>query len=194
MKRAGISAAAAGAAYVSALVVAVGVTVHNESGGHQPRGKPSGVRAIHHVDHRRRETQRCRDELALKPLPVRFLERRTPSSRFRWWLASMWGKRSRFYCGIVRHLNAHPVRAIAYVWPDHLDDEAVAVVRCETGGTFSTRASNSGVYLGLFQFGPYARARYGFGSTALAQARAAYRYFRDAGWAPWECARIVGIA
>jgi hypothetical protein len=38
--------------------------------------------------------------------------------------------------------------------------------------------------------GAYARARYGHGSTPMAQARAAYRYYVKSGrdWSPWSCA------
>lgn len=68
-------------------------------------------------------------------------------------------------------------------------DQAIRIVDCETGGTFSIYASNRGVYLGLFQFGPYARRTYGFGWTALAQTQAAWRYFKASGyrWTAWEC-------
>lgn len=65
--------------------------------------------------------------------------------------------------------------------------EAFNIVACETGGTYSTRAVN-GQYLGLFQMGSFARARYGHGDSARAQARAAHRYFLEAGWSPWSCA------
>jgi len=62
--------------------------------------------------------------------------------------------------------------------------EAVAVARCES--TLSVYARN-GDYWGLFQFGSFARAHYGFAWNAWTQARAAYRYYRDAGWSPWTC-------
>ena len=66
--------------------------------------------------------------------------------------------------------------------------QAIAVSSCETGGTFSTWASN-GQYLGLFQMGSWERSRYGHSSGAWGQARAAYRYFVDSGrdWSPWAC-------
>lgn len=69
-----------------------------------------------------------------------------------------------------------------YAW------QALAVVRCETGGTYSVWASN-GQYQGLFQMGFAERARYGHGNNAWAQARAAYRYFVASGrdWSPWAC-------
>lgn len=64
--------------------------------------------------------------------------------------------------------------------------QALRVARCESG--LQTWAAN-GQYLGLFQMGYYARARYGHGSDAYTQARAAYRYFIDSGrnWGPWTC-------
>ena len=64
--------------------------------------------------------------------------------------------------------------------------QALRVARCESG--FSVWATN-GQYLGLFQMGGYARARYGHGASAWTQARAAYRYFVDSGrdWSPWAC-------
>lgn len=67
---------------------------------------------------------------------------------------------------------------------------ALAVARCESN--FNIYAAN-GQYLGLYQMGSYARGRYGHAYTALGQARAAYQYYRDAGWHPWACAHIVGI-
>lgn len=64
--------------------------------------------------------------------------------------------------------------------------EAWRVAGCETGYTYSVWANN-GQYLGLFQMGSFARSRYGHGWNPWAQARAAHRYYRDAGWSPWEC-------
>lgn len=66
--------------------------------------------------------------------------------------------------------------------------QAMAVVRCETGGTYSVYAQN-GQYLGIFQMGSTERATYGHGWTPLAQAQAAYRYFVASGrdWSPWAC-------
>jgi hypothetical protein len=78
-----------------------------------------------------------------------------------------------------------PQGAICSVFKGHCR-EALAVARCESG--YSTAAQN-GQYLGLFQMGSFARARYGHGPTALVQARAAYRYFVESGrdWSPWSC-------
>ncbi len=71
-------------------------------------------------------------------------------------------------------------------------DQAVAVAQCESG--LSVYAEN-GQYLGLFQMGAYARARYGHSWTALGQSRSAYAYFKDSGsdWSPWQC-RPYGLA
>ncbi len=66
-------------------------------------------------------------------------------------------------------------------------DQAVRVARCESG--LSVWASNHGVYLGLFQFGPWARSQYGFGWDPWTQSRAAYAYFKASGyrWTAWSC-------
>ena len=68
--------------------------------------------------------------------------------------------------------------------------QAIAIARCES--SLNVYAHN-GQYLGLFQMGSYARARYGHSWTAWGQARAAYRYFRDVGysWSPWTCAFVL---
>lgn len=64
--------------------------------------------------------------------------------------------------------------------------QALRVTWCES--RWNTWAQN-GQYLGLFQMGSYARARYGHDKTALGQAKAAYRYFVASGrdWSPWSC-------
>lgn len=78
-----------------------------------------------------------------------------------------------------------PAGAICAIFKGHCR-EALAVARCESG--YSTAAQN-GQYLGLFQMGSFARGAYGHGSTPLAQAKAAYRYFIESGrdWSPWTC-------
>jgi len=80
-----------------------------------------------------------------------------------------------------------PRTAIAVVFGPYAG-QALAVSSCETGGTYSTAAAN-GQYLGIFQMGSHERATYGQGSTALAQALAAYVYFVITGrdWSPWSC-------
>lgn len=64
--------------------------------------------------------------------------------------------------------------------------QALAVSWCES--KWYVWAAN-GQYLGLFQMGSSERARYGHGSGAWAQSRAAYRYFVASGrdWSPWSC-------
>ena len=97
-----------------------------------------------------------------------------------------WRQRLELCQALERKLR-DPVQAILAVFGPR-GWEAVEVARCETGGTFSVYARN-GQYLGLFQMGSHARALYGHGYTPLQQARAAYRYFVDAGrdWSPWAC-------
>ncbi|WP_411277217.1 hypothetical protein [Gaiella sp.] len=64
--------------------------------------------------------------------------------------------------------------------------QALAVSRCESG--LLTNAQN-GQYLGLFQMGSSERRIFGHGSTAVAQTRAAHKYFVASGrdWSPWSC-------
>lgn len=75
--------------------------------------------------------------------------------------------------------------AISLVFGKHAG-EALRVAWCESH--WYTGARN-GQYLGLFQMGDYARGRYGHGSDAYTQAKAAYAYFAASGydWSPWEC-------
>ncbi len=64
--------------------------------------------------------------------------------------------------------------------------QAQRVAYCES--TYNIYATN-GQYLGLFQMGSFARARYGHSWSAWGQSKAAYRYFIDSGkdWSPWQC-------
>ena len=86
----------------------------------------------------------------------------------------------------ARRLAKLPPRsAICTVFRRHCR-EALAVAWCES--RLDTRARN-GQYLGLFQMGWYERRLFGHGPTALAQSRAAHRYFVRSGrdWSPWGC-------
>jgi hypothetical protein len=65
-------------------------------------------------------------------------------------------------------------------------NEALTVARCESGENLWHYANN-GQYLGMFQFGAWARAEFGFSWSPWEQARAAYRYYRLSGWSGWEC-------
>jgi hypothetical protein len=76
--------------------------------------------------------------------------------------------------------------------PCGLGYQAVRVAKCESGWSLSVYAGN-GQYLGMFQFGSFARSAYGFGWSPWAQSAAAYRYYQAAGWSPWSCAQIVGL-
>ena len=87
----------------------------------------------------------------------------------------------------ARRATQTPKQAIRAVFGKYAD-QAIRVVSCETGGTFSTTARN-GQYLGLFQMGSWERRTYGHSATAIGQARAAWRYFAATGysWRPWSC-------
>lgn len=76
--------------------------------------------------------------------------------------------------------------------PCALGDEAIRVFQCESGPHLWPWARN-GQYLGFAQMGSYARARFGWQWGIWAQARSSAAYFFVAGWAPWSCARIVGV-
>lgn len=122
-------------------------------------------------------------------------ERWAKSCPYLRWVARLWVKRSvsakKEYNRYLRHLQDvranDPIAAIQHVFGKYAS-EAIAVARCESGGTFSVYASN-GQYQGMFQMGSGERARYGHGYTAIEQARAAYRYFAASGydWSPWQC-------
>jgi hypothetical protein len=86
---------------------------------------------------------------------------------------------------LLTQVAKSPVRAICHVFRGYCG-EALRVARCESG--YQTTAQN-GQYLGIFQMGTTARQLFGHGTTPLAQARAAYRYFVRSGrdWSPWSC-------
>lgn len=81
--------------------------------------------------------------------------------------------------------SAPPASTICAVFGAYCS-EAIRVASCESH--LDVNAAN-GQYLGLFQMGSFARARYGHGADALTQSRAAFAYFVDSGkdWSPWEC-------
>ena len=115
--------------------------------------------------------------------------------RYAAWVAKLWQVRARDwriryekYQAEVRAWQrsmSNPEAAIRHVFGGYAD-QAISVARCESG--LSVWASN-GQYLGMFQMGESERATYGHGSTPLAQAQAAYRYFTASGrdWSPWQC-------
>jgi hypothetical protein len=69
--------------------------------------------------------------------------------------------------------------------------KALSVTRCEARGWWAIglpeRATN-GQYRGAWQMGSRERAKFGDAPDFYGQTRAAYRYYRLAGWSPWECA------
>jgi hypothetical protein len=74
--------------------------------------------------------------------------------------------------------------AVRAEWPRRADRiTAFRVIRCETGNTYSTTIGGS--RYGLFAFGPWERSRFGYGSSARAQAHGAHRYWQRSGWYPW---------
>lgn len=79
-------------------------------------------------------------------------------------------------------------RIIRAVFGRTYGHDAVKVAKCESGPSLDLQAKN-GQYRGMFQMGRRERAVYGHGRTALAQARAAHRYFMASGsnWGPWAC-------
>jgi hypothetical protein len=85
--------------------------------------------------------------------------------------------------------SASPATIICRIFGSECSN-AIRVARCES---HLYVGAHNGQFLGLWQMGSWARARYGHGPDALTQTRAAHRYFLDAGWGPWECARIVGV-
>jgi len=84
-----------------------------------------------------------------------------------------------------RLAKASPRAAICTVFGSYCH-QAINVAWCES--RLQTTAQN-GQYLGLFQMGFNARARYGHGPDPWTQAEAAFRYFADSGfsWGPWQC-------
>ena len=83
-----------------------------------------------------------------------------------------------------------PVTAIGIVFGPYAR-AAVAVASCESGSYWPARATYAanGEYLGMFQMGESERRLFGHGPSAIAQARAAFRYFVASGrdWSPWTC-------
>ena len=75
-------------------------------------------------------------------------------------------------------------KAVRHYWHLRADRvTAFTVISCETGGTYSTSIGST--RFGLFAFGPWERGRFGYGDTALEQARGAHEYWKVSRWAPW---------
>lgn len=79
------------------------------------------------------------------------------------------------------------IAAIKSAFPTRYESAAIAVAGCETGGTYNPRAvSKNGLWWGLFQQGSWQRSAYGFAWNAWAQARSAWKAFKDNGYC-WTC-------
>jgi hypothetical protein len=77
--------------------------------------------------------------------------------------------------------------AIRSAFPAHLHRQALNVAWCESRGKANAR---NGQYKGHFQIGRREWATFGKGGNpynAHHNAAAAYRYYKVAGWRPWEC-------
>jgi hypothetical protein len=108
------------------------------------------------------------------------------------WVRGLWALRADALWERWSLLQRDVVAAIRFVFGPRDAGDAIAVSWCE--GRHNTRAAN-GQFLGTFQMGEDERRRYGHGSTALDQVRAAHRYFVATGrtWGPWQC-RPWGLA
>jgi hypothetical protein len=72
-------------------------------------------------------------------------------------------------------------------WPRRFRAEALQVIACETGNSFTPFAvGGGGLYFGLFQAGSWQRRTYGFGWTIRAQVKSGWRAFRGNGYC-WTC-------
>jgi hypothetical protein len=72
-------------------------------------------------------------------------------------------------------------------WPRRFRAEALQVIDCETGGTFTPFAVGAGgLYYGLFQMGSWARHTFGFDWTIRGQIKSGWRAFRANGYC-WTC-------
>jgi hypothetical protein len=131
----------------------------------------------------RADTHRCQTELGASPSPI--ADRIPRGHAYRQWVLNLWKHRATSACATLERAQADPVTAIGIVFGRYTQ-QALRVAHCES--RYDVNARN-GQYLGLFQMGSYERATYGHGSTPLAQARAAYRYFSATRytWGPWQC-------
>lgn len=73
---------------------------------------------------------------------------------------------------------------ICRIFPNNACHKAINIAYCES--TLNPHATN-GEYRGIFQLGAPERRRYGHGRTTWKQTRAAYAYYKNAGFNPWSC-------
>lgn len=126
------------------------------------------------------------DYLGVTRHKTAYRERQTRSVPYLRWIRRLWAVRADKFWRRRSSLSESEA-AIRFVFGPYAE-QALAVARCESGPSMTTRAHN-GQYLGIFQMGSYARSTFGHGMTPLEQARAAYRYFVLSGrdWSPWSC-------
>lgn len=87
------------------------------------------------------------------------------------------------------HVGAAPgmEAAVRAAFPANLRRAALNVAWCESRGKANAR---NGQYKGHFQIGRQEWAKFGKGGNpynGYHNAAAAYRYYKVAGWGPWEC-------
>lgn len=93
--------------------------------------------------------------------------------------------------------DARMRRIIRHIWPNHSEDEAIRVFRCESN--LNPRAvGDHGTSYGLSQIHwTVHRWAYKHHPAELFRPwhnlRMALRLYRANGWQPWTCARILGI-
>lgn len=152
---------------------------------HKPKQEPDCTGTVKAIVYYRQQVWKHQDELGEPRLKNTKVEKRKFACAYKRWFATKMQKMTHGYVVLLHKINSDHAAAICYIFKGYCR-QAIAVARCESG--LSTTAQN-GQYLGMFQMGNFARAKYGHGSTALIQAKAAYRYFVDSGrgWSPWSC-------
>lgn len=175
-------------AHATGTVSGIARYAERERGGRYGLPAPSSLTALRaRIHNRRLASWRHQDALGLARFKTAYRERASRSVRYLVWLKRRWSLRADAHWRIWARLQWDSEAAICFVFRGRCG-EALAVARCEAGSPPSRNATN-GQYLGIFQMGSFARSTYGHSSTALGQARAAYRYFVDSGrdWSPWSC-------
>lgn len=145
-----------------------------------------GGRELHRLIN---QVNQCRADLGLPPLTAS--ARAWRGDRYDQWRVNRWRALRDAWCSVRDHARGDAMLAIRIVFRSHAR-EAITVARCESGGTFSPHARN-GQYEGIFQMGRSERARFGHGDNVLDQTLAAHRYWRQAGWRPWQCSPRGGL-
>lgn len=146
-----------------------------------PRRRPG---LMHQIDDRRRAAWHWQDELGYPRTRSANREHVVRGCEYLHWVLRRWAGLADAMWREWVELR-EPEAAICHVFGEYCS-EALRVSWCESR---HTTTAHNGQYLGLFQMGYWERRRFGHGSTALEQARAAYRYFVESGrdWSPWSC-------